>query len=141
VKYLISFLFLALCFSVKAQVQYREGTAEDTLTNAETAYLYPADAATAAAATDFKEYGTLEVVIVSDSLSGATAGTSVLQYCYDDACTVTYDAATLTLNGAAQQVSRTEDAEFSARKWRIKNTGSGTMSNRIRVYYTWKRKT
>lgn len=111
------------------------------MTNAETAYLYPGDAASAAAAVDFKEFGTLEVVIVSDSLSGATAGTSVLQYCYDDACTVTYDAATLTLNGAAQQTSRTEDTEFSARKWRIKNTGSGTMSNRIRVYYTWKRKT
>lgn len=140
-KYLILSLFAVLCFNLNAQVQYREGSGEDTLTNAETAYLYPGDAASAAAALDFKEYGTLELVIVTDSLSGATAGTATLQYCYDDACTVLYDAASLTINGATQQVSRTEDAEFSARKWRVKFVTTGTQSTRARVYYTWKRKT
>jgi hypothetical protein len=140
VKYLIVTLFLAFCFTAKAQVQYREGSGEDTLTNAETAYFYPGDAASAAAAIDFKEFGSLEVAIVTDSLSGATAGTATLQFCYDDACTVLYDAASLTINGATQQVSRTEDTDFTARKWRVKYVTTGTQSTRARVYYTWKRK-
>jgi hypothetical protein len=112
----------------------------DTLTNAETAYLYPGDAASAALAADFKEGGALELVIISDSLSGATAGSAILQYCYDDACTYTYDATTLTLNGATQQVSRTEDTDFNARKFRVKFVTTGTQSTHVRVAYVWKRK-
>ena len=139
---LIILLALALYVpSASAQVQIRSGFMEDTLTNAETAYLYPADAASALAAPSFREFGALEVVIVTDSLSGSTAGSAILQYCYDDACTYTYDAATLTVNGATQQVSRTEDAEFIPVKWRIKTTTTGTQSTRERVWYTWKRKT
>ena len=140
-KYILSlFILCAVAFQSNAQVQYREGYMIDTLTNAETAYLYPGDALTAAIAGDFKEWGALELVIISDSLSGSTAGTAVLQYCYDDACTYTYDATTLTLNGAAQQVSRTEDTEFNARKFRIKMVTTGTQSTYVRVAYTWKRK-
>jgi hypothetical protein len=85
-KHIISIMILAACaFSLNAQVQYRESYMIDTLTNAETAYLYPGDAASAALAADFKEGGALELVIISDSLSGATAGSAILQYCYDDA--------------------------------------------------------
>lgn len=141
-KHLFSiFLICVFAYGVNAQVQYREGYDIDTLDNAETVYLYPGAVSSAANATDFKEYGALEVTIWADSLSGANAGTAVLQYCYDDACAYTYDAASLTLNGASQQVSRTEDTEFNARKFRIKATGSGTMSTKIRCFYTWKRKT
>jgi len=140
-RYILSlFILFAFAIQMSAQVQYREWAMVDTLTNAETAYLYPGDAATAAAAGDFKEAGALEVVIVSDSLSGSTAGTAILQYCYDDACTYTYDATTLTLNGATQQISRTEDADFNARKFRVKLTTTGTQSTHVRVAYVWKRK-
>ncbi len=139
-RYLILSILCAVGLNVSAQVQYREGFMIDTLTNAETAYLYPGDAASAAAAVDFKEGGALELVIVSDSLSGATAGSAILQYCYDDACTYTYDATTLTLNGATQQVSRTEDTDFNARKFRTKMVTTGTQSTHVRVAYVWKRK-
>jgi len=146
-KYLISLLFLLTTLVTKAQVQYREGYDIDTLDNTETIYLRPGGTsaatspATDALATDFKEFGALEVNIWTDSLSGSNAGTVILQGCYDDACVVTYDIASLTLNGAAQQVSRTEDSEFSFRKFRVKCTGTGTMSTKIRVGYVWKRKT
>lgn len=133
-------ILCACAFSLKAQVQYRESYMIDTLTNAETAYLYPGDAVSAALAGDFKEGGALELVIVSDSLSGSTAGTATLQYCYDDACTYTYDATSLTLNGAAQQISRTEDTDFNARKFRVKFVTTGTQSTHVRVAYVWKRK-
>lgn len=140
-KYILSlFILIAFALQSNAQVQYREGYMIDTLTNAETSYLYPGDAVSAASAGDFKEWGALELVIISDSLSGSTAGTVTLQYCYDDACTYTYDAATLTLNGATQQVSRTEDTEFNARKFRLKSVTTGTQSTHIRVAYSWKRR-
>lgn len=140
-RYILSFLIIAsFALAGNAQYQFRSGFMEDTLTNAETAYLYPADAATAATAPNFRDFGALEVVIVSDSLSGATAGTATLQYCFDENCTYTYDAATLTINGAAQQVSRTEDTEFVPLKFRVKFVTTGTQSTRERVYYTWKRK-
>jgi hypothetical protein len=140
VKYLILSLFAFVCFNLSAQVQYREGYAIDTFVNSTVEYIYPNDAASAGAAVDFKELGTLEVVIVTDSLSGSTAGTVTLQYCYDDACTYTYDAATLTVNGATQQVSRTEDTDFTPRKWRVKLAGSGTQTTKCQVYHTFKRK-
>lgn len=139
-RYLISLLFLVVCFTANAQVQYREGYAIDTAVNATVSYLYPGGAASAAAAPDFKELGALEVVIVSDSLSGSTAGSFILQYCFDDACAYTYDAATLTINGATTQVSRTEDSEFTARKFRIKLAGSGTQTTQAQLWYNWKRK-
>lgn len=131
---------MSLAVVSKAQVQIRYGTMEDTLTNAETAYLYPSDAATAALSPLFKEFGALQVTITVDSLSGSTAGTSVIEGCYDASCTSVATIATLTMNGATQQVSTTEDSEFNFVKWRVKNTGSGTMSTRIRVGYAWKRK-
>ncbi len=139
-KYLIAFLFMVSAFVSNAQVQYREGASVDTFANATVEYAYPADAASAAAAPDFKEFGTLEVTIKTDSLSGSTAGAVTLQYCYDDACTYTYDAASVTINGATQQVLRTEDTEFTARKWRVKMLGIGTQTTRCEVSYVWKRK-
>lgn len=137
-RYLILFILCGVGLTASAQVRYSQGAMIDTLTNAETVYLYPNDAATAAAAPDFKDPGALELVIVSDSLSGSTAGTATLQYCYDDACTYTYDAATLTINGAAQQISRTEDTDFNARKFRVKFVTTGTQSTHVRVAYNWK---
>lgn len=133
-------LLCLVALGVNAQTQYRQGFMRDTMTNADTSYLYPADAATAALATNFRELGVLAVTIVSDSLSGSTAGTATLQYCYDADCNYTYDAATLTLNGAATQVSRTEDTDFDALKFRIKIITSGTSSTYVRSYYSWKRK-
>lgn len=137
----LSLILCAFAFVGNAQVQIRYGTMEDTLTNAETAYLYPSDAATAALSPLFKEFGALQVTITVDSLSGSTAGTSVIEGCYDANCTSVATIATLTMNGATQQVSTTEDSEFNFVKWRVKNTGVGTMSTRIRVGYAWKRKT
>ena len=137
------FLSLILCaFALvgNAQVQIRYGTMEDTITNAETAYLYPSDVATAALSPLFKELGCLQVTITTDSLSGSTAGTVTLEGCYDASCTYVATIATLTMNGATQQVSTTEDSEFNFVKWRVKEVGSGTLSTRVRVGYAWKRK-
>jgi len=132
---------MSLAVVSNAQVQYRYDTMEDTLTNAETAYLYPSDAATAALSPLFREYGALQVTIIADSLSGSTAGTVTLEGCYDATCDHVATITTLTLNGATQQVSTTEDTDFNFLKWRVKSVGSGTMSQRIRVAYVWKRKT
>ena len=147
-RYLISLLFITVfAFASNAQVQYREGFDRDTVDNTETVYLYPGGTtaatapSTAAAAVDFKEFGALSVNITADSLSGANAGSAILQGCYDDACTYTYDIATITLNGATQQVSNTEDSEFAFRKFRVKATRTGTMSTKLQMYYVWKRKT
>lgn len=136
-KHILIALFILVGLSVNAQ-KFTSGFMEDTLTNAETAYLYPADASTALTAPTFKAYGALQVTMVFDSLSGATAGTALLEGCYDDACNYTYTITSVTINGATQQVSTTEDAAFLPAKWRIKNTTTGTQSTRCRVYYAWK---
>lgn len=136
-KHILIALFILVGISANAQ-KFTNGFMEDTLTNAETAYLYPNDAATALTAPTFKGYGALQVTMVFDSLSGATAGTALLEGCYDDACTYTYTITSVTINGATQQVSTTEDAFFMPPKWRIKNTVTGTQSTRCRVYYAWK---
>ena len=141
-KYLVSFLFLmSLAVVSNAQVQIRYGTMEDTLTNAETAYLYPSDAASAALSPLFKEFGALQVTLTVDSLSGSTAGTITIEGCYDASCASVATIATLTANGATQQVSTTEDSEFAYVKWRVKSVTTGTQSTRLRVGYAWKRKT
>lgn len=134
-------ILCAFAFTADAQRQYLFTAAEDTLTNAETAYIYPADAASALATTNLREYGANEVTIKYDSLSGNPAGTAVLQYCYDEGCTYTYDAATVTLNGATQVVTRTALTDFTPIKWRVKMTTTGTQTCRVQVLGGWKRRT
>lgn len=131
---------LALASVASAQDEYRSGYAEDTTSNAETSYIYPDDATTALSADNYKNFGALEVTMVYDSLTGNPAGTAVLQYCYDAGCTYTYDAASMTLNGNSQVVSRTEDSEFLPLKWRVKITTTGTQTCRLRVFDAWRRK-
>lgn len=140
----ILFTILAFCafaFTADAQRQYLFTTAEDTLTNAETAYIYPSDAASALAAPNIREFSSNEVTIKYDSLSGNPAGTAVLQYCYDEACAWTYDAATVTLNGNTQVVTRTALTDFTPLKWRVKMTTTGTQTCRVQVLAGNKRKT
>lgn len=137
----LSLILCAFAFVGNAQVQIRYGTMEDTLTNAETAYLYPNDVATAALSPLFKEFGALQVTLTVDSLSGSTAGTITIEGCYDASCASVATIATLTANGATQQVSTTEDSEFLFVKWRVKSVTTGTQSTRLRVGYAWKRKT
>ncbi len=138
---LILSCLLGFAFSSDAQVQYRYGiTAFDTSAASQTHYIYPGTN-TIAGTVKFKEAGDLEVLIVVDSLSGATAGTATLQYAYSDAAApVWYDAATLVVNGV-QSTSRTQALNFTALKWRVRIVNSGaTQSNKMYAYYTWKRR-
>lgn len=140
----ILFSMIAICafaFQADAQRQYQFTTAEDTVTNAETSYIYPADATTALTATSFREFGALDVTIKYDSLSGNPAGTAILQYCYDEACNKTFDAATISINGPTATSTRTTVSEFTPLKWRVKMTTTGTQTSRIQVFAGWKRKT
>jgi len=141
-KYILS-LFIVCVFALAGDAQiFRSGFMEDTVAASETIYLYPGDAATASFGTNFNEFGALQTVIVLDSLSGATAATVTLQYCFDAACNYTYDVSTTTMNGPTQQVIHNEDAEFIAKKFRVKVVvTAGVQSDRIRCWYNWKRKT
>lgn len=78
------------------------------------------------------------VHIVSDSISGATAGTCVLQtsnngiYWRTAANLYTETAQTLTLNGAAQQLANWEGVLY-ARRIRVYQITSGTQVTSVRI--------
>lgn len=130
--------FIAFAFTAKSQ-EYLTGYVTDTLANAETIYLYVGGTQTAAGASKITEYGVLNLVLVSDSLSGSTNVAASIEYSVDALGTNWYTAASLsTLNGAASQTQITEDAVFAARKARIKLVGTGTQSTRVRLHYCFK---
>lgn len=135
----LSILFAVSAFGVSAQEDLY-GFRTDTLGASDTIYFYVGGTNTAAGATAIREYGALSVVLVSDSLSGATNGTALIQYCTDATGTNWYTQATLTaINGATQQSQITEDAVFLARKARVRVISpSGAQSTRLRMHYSFK---
>lgn len=137
-KILLVFAFAISLFTVSAQ-EYAFGYQTDTLVNATADTFYVGETQSAAGALSIREYGALNITVVSDSLTGSTAATGVIQYCNDASGTNWYTAVTLTaLNGAAQQVQINEDAVFTARKARVILTPSGTQTTRVRFYYCFK---
>lgn len=146
-KHILILIFcIVAAFQASAQVQYRYGaTAADTSGASQTHYIYPGTN-TIAGTTKYKEGGDLEVLVSIDSLSGTTgAGIATIQYAYDDsAAPVWYStSATVTIGSGAvtNWQIHLEDNSFTALKWRVKLVNSsGTQSNRMIAYYTWKRR-
>ena len=134
-------LFSALYFVSNAQFYGRQGeVGPDTLTNQDTVYHY-IGGTSCATASDLRELGSLEILVRTDSLSGATGATLLFQYAYDDDCTFWYDAGTATINGAAAQYSRHEDTEFTARKARVRVISpSSTQSTKVQTVYSFKKR-
>lgn len=137
-------LFLAialLAFATPTEAQNRNNNL-DTLNASETVYYYPNDAATANAAKTFP-LGNLYIQIQSDSLSGATACVTDIQYaCTDTPDTwVTQANGTLTSNGAASQTLIYEDASFGADKWRVRSvvTSGSAQATKISTGWSFKR--
>jgi hypothetical protein len=132
-------ILVALAFGVNAQ-EYLVGSRADTLGATDTVYFYVGGSNTASGSYKIKEIGALSTKIVSDSLSGATNGTVVIQYCMDATGTDWYTHATLTpINGAAQQVQTTDDDVFLAYKVRYRITSpGGAQATRLRFYYVFK---
>lgn len=119
------------------------GYITDTIGASDTVYFYLGGtiATTASSAPRITENGSLGMVIVSDSISGATGATVTIEYCPDLTGTEWYTYATLApLNGAAQQIQiATEDVIFLARKARMVVTApGGAQATRLRFYYAFK---
>ena len=133
---------VCLAFSLTATAQNFDSgyMGPDTASASETVYLYPVGTSWATNRQDLKNLVALEVVVRTDSLSGATAGTATIEYCYDEDCTVVYTAATLTVNGPTAQYLRLQDTAFLARKFRVKlvNT-SATQATKIQGVWSYKR--
>jgi hypothetical protein len=125
-------LFLLLCLSVASAfgqgARFRTFASTEVLTNQDTA-IY--DITTG----DFKWAATYGISVLTDSLTGANAGTVYLEYCDDP--TGTYwvrDATSLTMDGAAQQTIRWSGT-LTARRLRVYFvTPSGSRTTRIRCY-------
>lgn len=141
-------LFIVLCtliaFNVSAQIgrngEFRSQT-PNTSSASQTHYIY-VGGTTAGNALLFTDLVELNVIIKTDSLSGATAGTVTVEVCNDGDGTTWYPtSSTLTVNGAASQYLNFEDTDFNNSKCRVKivNT-SATQSNRMLVTWAAKRK-
>jgi len=79
------------------------------------------------------------VNILSDSLSGANAGTVYLQVSNDRNGTVWYNAQTLTLDGATQQTALYEGILYARRMRVYIISPAGTRSTKVQVYGICKR--
>ena len=135
----LSLLFAVFAFGANAQEDLY-GYRTDTLGASDTVYFYVGGTNTASGAAAIREYGALSIVLVSDSISGSTNGTPIIQYCTDATGTNWYTQASLTaINGAAQQSQITEDAVFLARKARVRVISpSGAQATRLRMHYSFK---
>jgi len=107
-------------------------------------YFYPGNEDSLDDALKFEDQGSLEVVMVSDSLTGNTGGSAVLQYCYEDLADederIWYDVDTLTFIGPTRTRSKMEDIDFSALSFRIFATVSGAQTTWFRAAWKWKKK-
>jgi hypothetical protein len=141
-KFLFSLFAIAsfaVTMSAQAPLLYTGEMGPDTVNASETIYHYP-NGTSFATARRFKDLGALEVLVKSDSLSGATNVAYTLQTSYDVDGTLWYDAATLTGNGAAAQYLRYEDTEFIPTWWRIEAVGTGTQATKFQTVYAFKRR-
>lgn len=148
IKFALLAFFAVVSFSAIGQ---NNGYFNDTLTAAvDSIYFYPGeDDILVGAAYEtydikkrFPHAGTLNVLMVSDSLSGTTSGTAVLQYAFEDQTDgddkLWYTKTTLAIDGATQQQSLTTDTSFGAISWRVRITGSGTQATRQRCLWSFK---
>lgn len=140
-------LFLILCtfiaFNATAQFGKSEFrlSAPDTSSASQTHYIY-VGGTTAGTATLFTDLVQLNIIVKTDSLSGATAGTVTVEVCNDPDGSIWYPtSSTLTVNGATSQYLNFEDTDFNNSKARVKivNT-SATQSNKMQIAWATKRK-
>jgi hypothetical protein len=117
---------------------YASEMGPDTINASETVYHYPSGTSFATARR-LRDLGNFEYAIQSDSLSGATNVAVTVQYAYDLAGTVWYDAYTHTSNGATQQIFRNEDSGLGATWVRFKFVGTGTQATRVQTTYAFKK--
>lgn len=146
-KKILLFAMLFVGF-VSAQAQ-NSGFMFDTLESVsgiDTVYLYPGGDAgvgddsttTVTESKLFQPGGILTVFCETDSLSGATGATMVLQFGHTSDPTIWYDKTTTTLNGAAVQEVLTSDTSFGFNRWRIRVIGaSSTQKTRIRCSWAY----
>lgn len=140
-KQILISISLILALSVVSSAQeYLYGFRNDTLGATDTVYFYVGGSNTATGSSNISEYGALSITLRSDSLSGSTNGTPIIQYCTDATGTNWFTQASLTaINGAAAQVQITEDTVFLARKARVMVTSpSGAQATRLRFWYCFK---
>ena len=133
--------FLTIALSASAQFRFASGeVGPDTLNASETLYHYIGGTSWATAR-QFEYPGEFVILVQSDSLSGATAATITVEYCLDDACTLTYTAGTLTANGAASQQLRVEDLNLIEQKIRVKGVAtSGVQATKFQTTWAFKRR-
>jgi len=138
------FIFCIVLFALNANAQFKQEfqlETPDTSSASQTHYVYPTGTS-GATETGYGDNGSLAIVIKTDSLSGATAGTVSIEFAADDAGTIWVPwTTTLTVNGAASQYLTYDDDNFSYYKWRAKivNTGA-TQSNKMQVAWAYKRR-
>lgn len=140
---MVAFAFTIPTANAQAPLLYTGESGPDTLTNADTVYHYP-NGTSFATSRRFKDLGDLEVWVESDSLTGSTAVTYVLQVALDLAGTVWYNMDTETGNGAATQVLRfdtdPDERGFLPTWWRIRAISSGTQSTKFQTVYAFKKR-
>lgn len=142
------FLVMAFAFtpdkSFAQPLLYTGEIGPDTLNASETIYHYPSASSTVATSVSnarrFRDLGDLEILVRSDSLSGATNGVATFQVSYDLAGTLWYDVGTLTINGATAQYYHVEDELFNPTWWRMKFVGTGTQATKIQTVYSFKKR-
>jgi len=137
------FTAFALSTNAQAPLLYTGESGPDTLTNADTVYHYP-NGTSFATSRRFKDLGDLEVWVKSDSLSGSTAVTYVLQVALDLAGSAWYNMDTETGNGATSQVLRfdtdPDERGFLPTWWRIRAISTGTQSTKMQTVYAFKKR-
>lgn len=146
-KNFIILFFLTFALAVLAVPQniaaqpllYAGEMGPDTVNASETIYHYP-NGTSFATSRRFRDLGQFEYAIQSDSLSGATDVAVTVQYAYDLAGTVWYDAYTHTSNGATSQVFRNEDSALGATWVRFKYVApAGTQATKVQTTYAFKK--
>lgn len=120
---------------VQAQ-RYFDVSDVDTLTNQDTIIVTTANNS-GPTLIDVPYYYSIHVV--TDSLSGANAGTAYLQVSNDRNGSIWYNAQSLTLDGATQQSVLWEGILYARRARVYFITPSGTRSVRVQTYASFKR--
>jgi len=150
-KHIFSILFMALaCLSVNAQkgmngvMTSAAGLATDTIitsSSTDTVYLFPDGTSNVTAYKFRNPYGgELTTYLRTDSLSGSTAATAYLEYCYDAGCSVPVRVDTLVLNGATAQTDNYTDNNFKALYFRYTFiAASSTQTTKVQAGYGYRK--
>lgn len=139
---LIALFVVAAIGGLNAQ-KFVSGYKSDTLTYAGAAdtvivYLGGTSAATAQL---FRDAGTLEIGLRTDSLSGNPVASAYVEYSYDEGGSHWHRHTTLsTINGAAPQFQTHNDTDCAALRARVVCIAAATtQSSRVRVAWTFKK--